>query len=1293
MNARAWAFMRLIAIAAAIGALSSGASDKRNAGAARIIDAFETIQPWSKGASEGGVADVMKIGGEKGGGLRLAYGFPQGSGYAFVRRPVDLDLAGNFELSFRLRGQAPQSTLEVKFVDASGDNVWWRQMRGKKFAADWETVRIRRSDVGFAWGPISDHKLGMVAALEFVVVGAAGEKGVIDFDTLSLRQLPEPPATTPAIVVTVSGEQAGAPASAAVDGDPRTAWSAPPRGKRTLTMKLDLGYLRDIGGLTLNWAQDGAPAEVEAAISEDNRIWSPMHVLDLASAGATYVRAREAYGRYVRLRITPTPNHAMALAEAKIEDKPFGVDDSAFLQALADRSPRGAFPRSFSREQSYWTIVGPPEGGQTALMSEDGAVEPGPGAFSIEPFIIVDGAAKSWADGAHAQWLEDNYLPLPHVRRTGEDYALDVSAHASRITGGERALIARYRVANTSAKLRKFTVALALRPFQVNPPTQFLNIAGGAGPIRRIEWSDAAFTVNSDWRLYPTRRPTSVMLAPSIGEIAATGDSTIGVPREIDAPDGFGSAVAYFDVELAPGASEEFAVMALQGLEAPIPSDLSPVAIAKSAEAAATEWRDALGTTEINGPFEASAVTDSIKTALAHIMMTRDGAALRPGARSYARAWIRDGAMIAESLLRLGHKDAASAFARWYAPYQFKSGKIPCCVDRRGADPVPENDSHGEFIFLAAEIYRYTKDEAFAEEMRPYVDRAAAAINALRLSERTSANEGGEREAYYGLLPPSISHEGYSDKPAYSYWDNFWGLQGLRDAAFLAGEFGDPARQSALQKDADEFSADIAASISRLSRTGGIAFIPGAADRRDFDATSTTIALAPTGVASSLPASAVAETFERAWREFLLRRDGDKAWDAYTPYEFRQVGTFLRLARPDRAHELLNFYMRDRRPTGWNQWAEVVGRDAREPRFIGDMPHTWVASDFIRAALDLFAYEDRIDTALIVGAGVKREWLKGSGVRVRNLETPFGALSFSAVERSGSIVLSLAGGAAPPGGFFFPTAFLGGEFSVTINGQPAIIQSGAVHVDAAPAEIVLTPDEPERRPGRFSHTLGLASEQSIVEAVDASGRSHRLLLYLPEGAAKRGNPEKFPLLLFLHGSGERGDDISKVKIHGPPKLIDQGADMPFIVASPQLADGEKWDADALAGLIENLLKATPADPDRVYVTGLSLGGHGAWALAAARPDLIAAIAPISGVGAPKTAAALKEMPVWSFHGALDDIVAPGANISMVEAVNQRGGSARLTIYPDLGHDAWTRSYENPDLYDWLMAHRRRTGGH
>ena len=163
----------------------------------------------------------------------------------------------------------------------------------------------------------------------------------------------------------------------------------------------------------------------------------------------------------------------------------------------------------------------------------------------------------------------------------------------------------------------------------------------------------------------------------------------------------------------------------------------------------------------------------------------------------------------------------------------------------------------------------------------------------------------------------------------------------------------------------------ILASLAAARDVHRIDFLPGAADLGDFDATSTTIALSVAGLQPHLPPDALASTFERCWTEFVERRDGRRAWEAYTPYEWRNVGAFVRLGWRDRVDDLFDFFMADRRPAAWNQWAEVVGRDPRAPRFIGDMPHGWVASDFVNALLDMLAYE-RADGALVIGAGLPK---------------------------------------------------------------------------------------------------------------------------------------------------------------------------------------------------------------------------------------------------------------------------------------------------------------------------------
>jgi predicted peptidase len=194
------------------------------------------------------------------------------------------------------------------------------------------------------------------------------------------------------------------------------------------------------------------------------------------------------------------------------------------------------------------------------------------------------------------------------------------------------------------------------------------------------------------------------------------------------------------------------------------------------------------------------------------------------------------------------------------------------------------------------------------------------------------------------------------------------------------------------------------------------------------------------------------------------------------------------------------------------------------------------------------------------------------------------------------------------------------------------------------------------------------------------------LLYLPAGY---DDEEKdWPLLVFLHGSGERGDDLDKVKIHGPPKLIAEGKQFPFIVASPQ-APRRRWDPATLNAFLDDLVAKYRVDKDRIYLTGLSMGGAGTWALAGAYPDRFAAIAPICGGGDPADAPRLKEIPVWVFHGAKDEAVPVSRSAEMVDALREAGAkTVEFTVYPDAEHDSWTETYANPKLYEWLLNQRR-----
>lgn len=194
------------------------------------------------------------------------------------------------------------------------------------------------------------------------------------------------------------------------------------------------------------------------------------------------------------------------------------------------------------------------------------------------------------------------------------------------------------------------------------------------------------------------------------------------------------------------------------------------------------------------------------------------------------------------------------------------------------------------------------------------------------------------------------------------------------------------------------------------------------------------------------------------------------------------------------------------------------------------------------------------------------------------------------------------------------------------------------------------------------------------------------LLYLPEGYGKE--EKAWPLVLFLHGAGESGDNLEKVKKHGPPKLIEAGKSFPCIVVSPQ-SPGRGWRPETLNALLDDVEAKYKVDKDRVYLTGLSMGGFGTWALAAEHPERFAALVPICGGGNPADAAKLKNLPIWVFHGAKDRAVPPSRSEAMVKALREAGAkNVQFTLYPDADHDSWTATYDNPEVWTWLFKQKR-----
>jgi hypothetical protein len=942
-------------------------------GVAATVGRAQEAHDWTVMPSDGVKASVSLIEGAEGRGLRLHYNFEAGAGFVVLRRPAPPELAAgvgdHFRFTFQVRGQGPRNNLEFKLVDPTGDNVWWLNQRAYEWSAHWKQERLPERKLTFAWGPLgatsASPRPTNVGFIEFAVAASEGGEGTVDLDTLTFEAMPPPAPVThvPAVIQRTDRE-----------------------------IDIDFRQVREFGGLMLDWDAQNFPVDYTILSSSDSRTFTPIAAVRGARGGRRFLPLPDAQARAVRLVVERANGTAARLAGVEVLPVDFGSSENAMFREIAAREDAGVLPRYFRDEQSYWTVVGVPGSRDEALLSADGAIEVGTGGFTLEPFLVQDGRVISWADVTRKHSLEEGYLPIPTVTWLIGDLRLDVQCMADG-NADASTVVGRYRVENTGSSAVSGSFVLAIRPFQVLPPWQNLNITGGVSRIESLAIQNGWISVNGHPRVRPLTRPDSfgatTFAAGEIAEWWRRGHGP-GSTAAID-PMRLASGALEYAFQLEPGASASFSVEALLR---PSPPHVPRGSVDDRFAAVAGVWKDLLNRVRLTLPESAQRLSDTFRTTQAYILINQDGPAIQPGSRTYERSWMRDGSMTGATLLYTGHQDEMTRFVEWYAAFQYPDGKVPCVVDRRGPDPVPEHDSHGELIYAIWTTYRYTGDRAFLERMWPRITGAVDYIESLRRQRMTEAYRSGpvDNRAMYGLVPESISHEGYSAKAMHSYWDSFFVVKGLKDAESAARELGRDQDAARIGTMLEEYRSALYSSMALAMATRGIDYIPGCVELGDFDATSTAIGSYPCGELAFMPRPAVERTFDKYFEFFVSRRDGNREWKDYTPYEIRLAGTYLRLGRPERAHDLIEYFFQHQRPPAWNQWAEVVWREADAPRFIGDMPHTWVGSEFLQVVRSMFVFEQ--DQTLVIGAGVRPEWpWDGVGASVESFPTEFGPLT------------------------------------------------------------------------------------------------------------------------------------------------------------------------------------------------------------------------------------------------------------------------------------------------------------
>lgn len=1034
----------------------------------RLLDNFDTLQGWQAFPSEGAKATLTSVPGEDGGhALRMAFDLSAAYGYAIARKDLPLDLPADYQFTFDLRAESPVNNLEFKLTDDAG-NVWWQKRLNVTLPTTWTTMHFRKRDLTFAWGPSAKAGLHHIKSVEVVVSSGTGGKGWIEVDNLRLVPIDDAAIRhAHATITTSSAAPNGAPASNQI-GTEITRWrAAEASGDQALT--IDFGCERELGGLVLDWAPQHFASDYAILFSADGQHWRQAATVAGGNGGRDYVYLPGQETHWLRLLVHQTNDGGpVGLDRLSVAGPEFGADENTFFQHVAHDQRRGVYPRYFVPEQSYWTIVGSPQDVSNALVNTDGTIEVDQGRFTVEPFLYVDGKLVTWSDVTEKQSLEKDYLPIPSVEWKYHDLTLTTTVLAAGSAGPKSLLLARYRLENHGAPV-KGRLFLAIRPFQVNPPWQSLQTRAGWAPIHEVRLDDGVIRVD-DRTVVPLDAPAGFGATPfAAGEISEYLQHG-RLPAATAAGDaqGFASAALAYDFNLARGAQRDVHVaVPFHGWSGQPSPDLAPAAAADFYAAAhnatRARWEALLDRFQVRLPASAQPVINTIKSNLAYIFINAEGTRIQPGSRNYKRSWIRDGALTSTALLELGLTEEPRAFADWYAPYQFPSGKIPCVVDGRGADPTDENDSNGEMIYLIMQVYRYTHDLAWLRGKWDTVVRTVHFIQQQRAQRETDAYLHGTpvQQACYGLVPESISHEGYSGHPEHSYWDDFFVLRGLKDATTIAGLLGEKGREAEFAGYRDSFVRDLYASIGRAMAIHHIDYIPGCVELGDFDPTSTTIALDPGGELARLPEPALHNTFNRYYQNFEARRDGTIAWKDFTPYENRVIGSFVRLGQKDRAQAVMDFMMQSRRPPAWNDWAEVVFRDPKTPRMIGDMPHTWCGSDFIRSVRTMFLYEREADHALVLGAGVADAWvLDPTGVTVDGLPSYYGPVNYSirSHESSGKIEVTVKVdrlASTPGGGVILESPLARPIRSVTGDGQLTAPGTREIKLTRLPAVVTV----------------------------------------------------------------------------------------------------------------------------------------------------------------------------------------------------------------------------------------------
>lgn len=794
------------------------------------------------------------------------------------------------------------------------------------------------------------------------------------------------------------------------------------------TLELALPRALPLAGLEVTWKDRPGSARLEGRDGQGR--WLPLAQEPDVQGGVSFLAATQAQTvNALRLHV----QGAASIEHLRILGPKQLMTPLRRYEIAATQRNAALFPSSLRQQQVYWTAVGIPAGLQKSVFDEYGDVEAFKGAPLVQPvWRDTSGRTAAAFDAPLTHSLREGWMPMPAVSWQPQP-GLELRSEAFTLEqNGAPVTLVRHRLRNTGTAAIRGSLALITRPMQISPPWQ----NGGLSPIHAIAVESDRVRVNGRVLFHS-------LTAPAEGAASAFGSHGEGeitravaegkLPAQTQARDeaGLATAALRYDVALQAGEQRDI-VLAFPLANARIDAQAktlpdSPaldraallgkagdagVAFDAQADQVAAQWQSRLGKIGLTLPDES--LVDMWRAQAAYMLINQTGHAMQPGPRNYNRSFIRDGSATAAILLRMGMKSTARDYLQWYAEHAVHPNGLvsPILNDdgsvNTGFGSDLEHDSQGQFVWLVAETARL---DGGAGSVRDYQDKVKRALRFLQeLRERTMVpGYLADREAperFHGIIAPSISHEGYP-VPTHSYWDDYWALKGWHDGAWLLAQWGDAEGAAWAREQYAALRASVSASLLATMKWKGIDFIPASADLGESDPTSVSIGLDPAGQQDVMPQDALERTFARYLAD-VRKRDEPNALYAYTPYEIRNVLTYVHLDQPRVANELLMRFLGHRRPAQWQVLAEVIYSDLRHAIYLGDMPHTWIGAEYVRSVLGMLMYE--ADDHLALLPGTPPEWLAGEGLSVDGLPTAYGTLSMKARKQGNDLHLSLGEG-------------------------------------------------------------------------------------------------------------------------------------------------------------------------------------------------------------------------------------------------------------------------------------------